>query len=405
MSPQRPLAAQTRFRWFVIGPFLVAVALLAALGVTSARCCRPCALRRRREPVVEGAERSGVHLVNYASSRDAADYRKFADAIAVPLGDRSARLALDQPVADLTLARHGFIQGGNHPDDIDAMVWLFRNFRRVPFMADAIEIWSEADVQLAALNDLADQIHQRVQAGERDSPPMRALLGALTLVNERLTLLEQRFSATMGDASRLTQRLVQAATLLLALTLAGAAVLFSTRQLRQQARGEQALRTSQERLQRALEASHLCLWDCDVRSGEVYLSEEWSLQLGGPPRVTRTTMAALLDRVPVGERDGVREALRRALAEPQAGYRVEHRVLRPDGTPIWVLSEGRVVARSVEGRALRMVGTNRDISEHKAAEASASRSSPSCATRRRWRRSARWPAGSPTTSTTSWARC
>jgi PAS domain S-box-containing protein len=364
------LQTDTRFRWSVIGPFLVVVVLLAALGVMSALMLSAVRAYVGGESLWSKGQKDAVyHLLNYVESHDAGDHRKFAAAIAVPLGDRVARLELERPDPDLGLVRRGFLQGGNHPDDIDDMIWLFRHFRRVPFMADAIAIWAEADREIEALNALARQVHERIAAGDSSSPQLRALLHELPLLNERLTVLEQRFSATMGDASRKTQTIVLAATLLLALTLASAAVLYSSRLLQQQARGERARRTSEERLQRALESSSLCLWDCDLRSGDVYLSKEWSQLLDEPAAATRSTIAALFKLAPESERPALHRALNRALKDPAAGYRVEHRVMRRDGRPVWILSEGRVVERDGAGRALRMVGTNRDISQHKQDEA------------------------------------
>ncbi|MES2958200.1 MAG: ATP-binding protein [Pseudomonadota bacterium] len=372
MSSLLPNAPQTdtRFRWSVIGPFLIVVVLLAALGVMSAVMLSAVRAYVGGESLWSKGQKDAVyHLLNYVESHDPDDHRKFASAIAVPLGDRIGRIELERPQPDLGLVRRGFLQGGNHPDDIDDMIWLFRHFRRVPFMADAIAIWAEADREIAALNSLAAQVHARIVAGDTSSPQVRALLRELPVLNERLTVLEQRFSATMGEASRKTQTIVLAATLLLALTLASAAVLYSSRLLQQQARGERALRTSEERLQRALESSSLCLWDCDVPSGDIYLSKEWVQLLGGPPEATRTTIAALFDLAPENERPALHRALTRALKDPQAGYRVEHRVTRLDGGSLWILSEGRVVQRDDAGRALRMVGTNRDISQHKQDEA------------------------------------
>jgi PAS domain S-box-containing protein len=372
MSRPRPSAPQTdtRFRWSVIGPFLIVVVLLAALGIMSAMTLSAVRAYVGGESLWAKGQKDAVyHLLNYVESHDERDHGKYAAAIAVPLGDRIARIELERPDPDLGLVRSGFLQGGNHPDDIDDMIWLFRYFRRVPFMADAIAIWTEGDREIEALSALAGQVHARISAGDSNSPQLRALLRELPVLNERLTDLEQRFSATMGDASRTTQTIVHMATLLLALTLASAAVLYSSRLLQQQARDERALRTSEERLQRALEASGLCLWDFDVRSGDIYLSEEWAQQLGGPREATRTTIAALFDAAPASERAALQRALTRALKDPYAGYRVEHRVIRRDGSSAWILSEGRVVERDGAGRALRMVGTNRDISRQKQDEA------------------------------------
>ncbi|WP_372526250.1 ATP-binding protein [Piscinibacter sp.] len=359
-----------RFRWLVIGPFLIVVVLLAALGVTSAEILSAVRAYVGGESLWSKGQKDAVyHLGNYTASHNAADYQRFLDAIAIPQGDRKARAELELPNPDLAVARRGFLEGGNHPDDVGAMIWLFRTFRNVPFMADAIAIWAEADTQIAELNDLASAVHQRVLAGDLSSPQSQALLERIGPLNHRLTGLELRFSATMGEASRTSLRLVQFATLFLALALAAAAVLMSLSLLRRQSRAQQALGVSEERLQRALDASGLCLWDFDLESGGVYLSESWSSQLGGPHEVTRTTFTALSELVPEDERPALFEALVTALKDPQAVYRVEHRVKKRDGEWLWNLSVGRVVERSADGRALRMMGTNRDITERKQAEA------------------------------------
>ena len=363
--------AGTRFQWLVIGPFLVVVALLVALGIASAQVLSAVRAYVGGESLWSKGQKDAVyHLVNYAHGRRAEDYQRFVDAIAVPLGDHIARIELERNNPDPSIARRGFIEGGNHPDDVDAMIWLFRTFRRAPYMADAIAIWAEADLQLAELTELGRQMHERTLAGDTTSAQAAALLERLAPLNERLTGLELRFSETMGEASRAAQRFVQLGTLGLALLLAAAAVLLSSGLLRRQSRAEQALRGSEERLQRALDASGLSLWDFDVDSGSVYLSESWSRWLGGPAEGTHTTFAALAERVPEDERPTLLAALVTALKDPHARYRVEHRVRTHHGEWLWNLSEGRVVQRDADGRALRMVGTNRDITPLKHAEAS-----------------------------------
>ncbi len=131
---------------------------------------------------------------------------------------------------------------------------------------------------------------------------------------------------------------------------------------------EEALRASEERLQRALDATGLCLWDFDVPSGSIYLSESWSRQLGGPSEVTRTTFVALAELVPHEQRTRLFETLIETVKGLRSDYRVEHEVIRHDGSRFWNLTEGRVTARDDTGRALRMVGTNRDITAAKQAE-------------------------------------
>jgi diguanylate cyclase (GGDEF)-like protein/PAS domain S-box-containing protein len=128
------------------------------------------------------------------------------------------------------------------------------------------------------------------------------------------------------------------------------------------------LRHSEERLQRALEASRLALWDYDVATGSVYLSEAWATFLGGEPQPTVTTFAALAGMVPEEDRAAVWEAIAPALKGEKPNYSVEHRLRTPAGNTIWILSQGRVIERDAAGRALRAVGTNKDITDRKQAE-------------------------------------
>ena len=133
-------------------------------------------------------------------------------------------------------------------------------------------------------------------------------------------------------------------------------------------RGEQALRDSEERLQRALDASRLALWDFDLETGEVYLSEAWSQMLGGTRTPTRTTFEALTAMVPDDDQSRIAAAMSDAMRGVTPNYAVEHRVRRPDGQMLWIVSQGRAVGRDADGRVHRAIGTNRDITERKHAE-------------------------------------
>ena len=134
----------------------------------------------------------------------------------------------------------------------------------------------------------------------------------------------------------------------------------------QLARG--ALERSQERLERALEGSSLALWDLDVAGEKVYLSEQWSVMLGGEPKETRITARQLLELVEPEDLPRIQEALQQVLVGDSSRYVVQHRVRRRDGSLLWIHSEGRVADRDAQGIPVRMVGTNRDISQSKAAE-------------------------------------
>ncbi|MBI5625788.1 MAG: PAS domain S-box protein [Nitrosomonadales bacterium] len=134
-------------------------------------------------------------------------------------------------------------------------------------------------------------------------------------------------------------------------------------------RAENALAKSEERARLAISVSNLALWDLDVVTGSVYLSEGWSQLLGGEQQPTFTTVQKLADLVPQEEQQMVRAAILEAVkGHVSSSYQVTHRVKKLDGEYIWVLSEGHVTDRDPNGWALRMVGTNRNITERKLSE-------------------------------------
>jgi diguanylate cyclase (GGDEF)-like protein/PAS domain S-box-containing protein len=135
-------------------------------------------------------------------------------------------------------------------------------------------------------------------------------------------------------------------------------------------RTEQRLRESEQQLSLALEGSQLALFDWNIATGEVFLSDQWAVMLGGKPAPTHTTFAALAELVHPEDTAQLDPLIRDALKGATPYYRVEHRVRRNDGGWIWIQSHGQVTARDHrDGRAVRLIGTNADVSERKRAEA------------------------------------
>lgn len=126
---------------------------------------------------------------------------------------------------------------------------------------------------------------------------------------------------------------------------------------------------SEERARQAIISSHSALWDLDLTTWQVYLSDGWLPFLSGEEKPTFTYLKDLYELVPVEERAMLNFAIVAAMkGGNNSTYKVTHRVKKLDGDYIWVLSEGRVTERDKNGRALRMTGINRDITDLKLAE-------------------------------------
>ncbi|HWQ38813.1 MAG TPA: diguanylate cyclase [Burkholderiales bacterium] len=133
---------------------------------------------------------------------------------------------------------------------------------------------------------------------------------------------------------------------------------------------EARVRHAREQLHLALSGSRLALFEWNLASGEVYLSERWAEMLGEPPRPTRTTVDALRQLVHPEDLPGVERAVEEIVRCSTEFYDTEHRVRTPAGGWIWIRSRGQVVERDANARALRIAGTNADITQRKQAEES-----------------------------------
>jgi len=137
--------------------------------------------------------------------------------------------------------------------------------------------------------------------------------------------------------------------------------------------GDNELRATKQRLELALEASNLSLWDFDIATGLVYLDENWAKIVGGDSGTDlggrATSLAELAQAVcPEDYERSTRSAID-AMKGVAPGYREEIRVRSAAGDWKWITCRGKVVERSADGRALRAVGTNIDITQRKADEA------------------------------------
>jgi len=163
----------------------------------------------------KGQKNAAIYLAQYTYSHSQDDWAQYQAAIAVPLGDRRARLALQGDSPDLASARLGLMAAGNDPSDVAGMIRLFRWFGHVGPVKRAIEIWTDADALTQRIVSLGDRMRHAVLTGSPQSEE-QTIRSELHDINGHLTGLENRFSSTLGALARLTR-----SVLILALGLGG----------------------------------------------------------------------------------------------------------------------------------------------------------------------------------------
>ena len=127
-----------------------------------------------------------------------------------------------------------------------------------------------------------------------------------------------------------------------------------------------ALQRSEERVQMATGAASIGIWDWDVTSDAL----EWDAQMYAQFKadVRDATPAAAIWRAALVPDDvpAAKEALRAALGAGHA-FTHEYRILWPDGAIRYIKADA-VIFRDGQGRPMRLVGSNYDITAHREAE-------------------------------------
>lgn len=130
-------------------------------------------------------------------------------------------------------------------------------------------------------------------------------------------------------------------------------------------RAEEALRASEERLRMAMAAGQMGAWEIDLESGRVIWDAKQYELFGVPSDAPPTTMDDFYALVHPDDEKRVKEA---AAATELTGYFAEEfRIVRPDGRIRWLASRGATLTDQ-NGRSVRMVGVNYDITERKEAQ-------------------------------------
>ena len=109
------------------------------------------------------------------------------------------------------------------------------------------------------------------------------------------------------------------------------------------------------------------VWNWEVRSGVVRHDAQWARLMGLNEQRSEHVMQDAVGRLHDEDREAVMAAIQHCL-DGKAAFECEHRVHHPDGDMIWVQNRGEVVERDADGRALRMMGSLREITEQKRAE-------------------------------------
>ena len=232
----------------LIWPFAAVVAIQLLVAVVSLYTMSAVRAYVGGESLWSKSQKEAIYYLHlYADSGNEAFFRRYEEAIAVPLGDREARLALERGEPGAALG--GFAAGGNHPADVPGMIWLYQNFRHVSYLAQSIDYWTQADAFILELDQLARSLHQQIEGGTADPVRLEHSISEIDRISGRIAPLALNFSMSLGEGSRMIKNVLMAANVFTAALLILLAVWRTAKHLEQNRAFERALRSEKERIQ------------------------------------------------------------------------------------------------------------------------------------------------------------
>jgi two-component system, NtrC family, sensor kinase len=151
-----------------------------------------------------------------------------------------------------------------------------------------------------------------------------------------------------------------------------ASFLWGWRNEQRRSQAEQEMRQQQqqsaERLRLVMDNIQDGVWDLDLLTGDLHANPRWLGMLGygeGELAVRLETWMDLRHPEDVGDFDAAAQA---HLDGHSPLFESEQRLRHRDGRWMWVLTRAKVVTRDAQGKALRMIGTNVDITQRKLGE-------------------------------------
>jgi signal transduction histidine kinase len=302
-------------------------------------------------------KRAALDLRRYVVWGRPGDLEHFRREIAVPIGDRIGREALEARPPDLAKAFDGFRQAGNDARDIPSQSRLFVWFAWWGPFARAVDDWRTGDRMIAELAALADKVAAARAQAALGAARRDAFLDEINGLDERLTHFEDDFSAHMGDAARAARSLAMLGLMLSSALLWAIGIRLAWRTLRMAIFAERRLAHSEQRFRDFAKVASDWFWETDADSRLTYLGgRAGDPELAEPSPFIGKTLIELAEGNPADEiwqRHLESVAARRPFRDVSYSYRA------PDGSEqFWSLSGAPVHDHRGQFQGYRGTGTD-----------------------------------------------
>ncbi|MDZ5602097.1 EAL domain-containing protein [Pseudomonas sp. RP23018S] len=257
----------------IIWPFVAVVVFQVLLGIASLYALSAVRAYVAGESLWSKAQKDAIYYLSlYAETQDPYSLQRYRQATVIPQGDRDMRAALDRTPPDLEAARDGILRGGNHPDDVNRIIWFYRYFSGLSYMQHAVDYWDTGDRYLSQLDLLAEDLRTQIAAGPLGPQQVMQWRARIVALNESVTPVAKAFSDALGEGSRKILRLLLITNLVTAICLIILAWRRSNKLLAQRQAFAAALQEEKERAQVTLASIGDAVITTDVEGGIAYMN-------------------------------------------------------------------------------------------------------------------------------------
>jgi PAS domain S-box-containing protein len=123
-----------------------------------------------------------------------------------------------------------------------------------------------------------------------------------------------------------------------------------------------------ERLELAIQAADMGLWEWYVMSGKGVINDRWATMLGYQMNELSPSLALWQSMLHPEDYERVHAELNAHLSGRAPVFKAEQRMKSKTGEWRWILNIGKVIERSAAGEPVRVIGVHKDITDRKLAE-------------------------------------
>ncbi|SFN43857.1 diguanylate cyclase/phosphodiesterase with PAS/PAC sensor(s) [Dokdonella immobilis] len=335
-----------------------AVILLAAVAVIATAAMLELQASATAYIVGEGhwskaQQDAARNLQRYASSGDASLLERARADLAVPLGDRAARLALERDPPDTDIARAGFLQGRNAPADVDRLIRMYRFLHGAPYFRESVAQWREGDKGILELERLASEMESAYAEGVKADAQVDMFQRRIEAINTRLRPIETAFSQSLVQGTRMLRTLLIITSVVMFAIIAWIVIVVLRSTLMR-------IRESEGMFRAAFHQAAVGMLRMKLDGRILEVNETICRILGRPAQ--DLCLLNLADIVHADDLAAMKSADGEGIDWSRRMRPSEHRFLAEDGSTRWLRWTVSMVDGDVDGKE-RVFGVAEDVSE------------------------------------------